>query len=291
MFIKCEKCGAIFNIDASLIKPGQRLRCSGCNYIFKYEPVQEGQKKEPAPLQSELPRIVVQSPVEQEPLSSAVNAPQFDRAPAVEKTPEPTIRSFDSVSSEQPANQSPSVFNQSADEIIHDKEEKNTQNAESASNNIPPVSVPEEFKPVANAPKSIPFLWILLTLIALISVGVGVLFLIPETLKQTVFLEKEIQQPVPPLPALDVIDTSFRIVPDQQNGVRLLVQGALFNPADKTQATHSFWIELFDANNTLIYTQEIIPVQKKIMGKSTLPFYTEITPVPDTVKRMDIVFK
>lgn len=137
---------------------------------------------------------------------------------------------------------------------------------------------------MANAPKSIPFLWILLTLIALISVGVGVLFLIPETLKQTVFLEKEIQQPVPPLPALDVIDTSFRIVPDQQNGVRLLVQGALFNPADKTQATHSFWIELFDANNTLIYTQEIIPVQKKIMGKSTLPFYTEITPVPDTVK-------
>ena len=87
MFIKCEKCGAIFNIDASLIKPGQRLRCSGCNYIFKYEPVQEGQKKEPAPLQTEAPRIVVQSPVEQESLSNAVNAPQFDRAPAVEKHP------------------------------------------------------------------------------------------------------------------------------------------------------------------------------------------------------------
>ena len=88
-----------------------------------------------------------------------------------------------------------------------------------------------------------------------------------------------------------MIDTSFRVVPDQQNGLRLLVQGALYNPANQTQPTHSFWIELYDAANTLIYTQEVIPIQKKIMAKSTLPFYTEITPVPDTVKRMDIVFK
>ena len=231
MFIKCEKCGAIFNIDASLIKPEQRLRCSGCSYIFKYEPTTHSLKT---------------------------------------KTSQLSAKEKQQTTSE-----------------LHADEKSTKKNPDKK----PIFSVPEEFKPVKNYSKKEPFLWIFLIVIGLIGIGTTLLFFIPKTVKPNISLKQEIPPFNLPIPPLDVIDTSFKIVPDQQNGVRLLVQGALFNPADKTQNTHSFWIELFDANNTLIYTKEIIPVQKKIMGKSTLPFYTEITPVPDTVKRMDIIFK
>lgn len=267
MFIKCEKCGAVFDIDASLIKPGQSLRCSGCNHVFKYTPAETTISKE-EPVSNDTPQPTSKSqtfeapqPVFNASAQRDLNASMPAKAPKTDVffTPQTTTHT-----QPEPAPESPQ---------------------------IPPLSVPEEFKPVQEQPKSSKLFWILLILLALIALCATALFLMPNTIKQSVFWEREIQSSPRTLPALEVVDTSFRIVPDQQSGVRLLVQGALYNPADQTQNTHSFWIELYDGDNTLIYTQEVIPVQKKIMGKSTLPFYSEITPVPDTVKRMDIVFK
>lgn len=265
MFIKCEKCGAIFDIDASFIKPGQPLRCSGCNHVFKYTPTSTLSDTSASP-KSEPETLNTDTDI-------AASGISTQETKSVLSQIQPT-------------------FSEKEEPLPPELKTQDTTAPKSASQNAPLLSVPEEFKPVSEQRQSSPLFWIILLLAVLVMLIMAVLFLIPDTLKQSIFLEKEIPQTTPvATPALEVIDTSFRVVPDQQNGLRLLVQGALYNPANQTQPTHSFWIELYDAANTLIYTQEVIPIQKKIMAKSTLPFYTEITPVPDTVKRMDIVFK
>ncbi len=227
MFIKCEKCDAVFELDDSLVPENKKFRCGICGHTFT-------------------------CPSDNQPEENTV-------IPPVEIQPQPVLEPDLTVDT-QPAD-------------------------------IPAVSVPEEFQPVPPVKHTNNFFWVLFYLIILSGLIAAFVLFLPQIKNFVQPYTVQKQLPVQSLPDLEITNTSFRIVPDAGNDRRLLIQGALYNPADRAQNTRVFWIELYDAANTLIDSHPVTPLQPRILPHATLPFYTEITPVPDALKHVNIRFK
>lgn len=256
MLIKCEKCDAMFNVDDTLIdKQEQEFQCSACGNTWLWHGEKHPMAKK----------------------TKATNQPEQPVKKTEKTTPEqPTI--VEKIS------------------IIEETEFIPVADA--------PVTIPDEFKPVASEleqpRKSLKSLWFFVILLILILMAFIAVTLTPATtltsLVKSAFQSKPAAiipapKPTESLPELEVVDTSFKIVPGTDGNLRLLVQGALLNPASQAQHTHSFWVVLLDENDTVIHEHEVVPLQNRIGPNASQPFYTEITPVPDNIKRMDIVFK
>lgn len=162
-----------------------------------------------------------------------------------------------------------------------------------------PIILPDEFKPVPVTvlPKKHHWIkWIFgIIIFVLIAGGIYIAYTQAPAFYRAAPISEETEAAIPDtlaVPAnIEIIDTSFRVVPNHQGGVKLVVQGALFNPNTTTQHTQPFYINLYDDAEQLVQSETVMPTRAQLEGKSLLPFYKEIVPISDTIKRMDIVFE